>query len=60
MDHLVTTIGTALALVIGVALAATLVSKNAQTAQVITSAGNAFGHIIGAATAPVSGGFTSY
>jgi hypothetical protein len=51
--------GIALAIV-GLAIVAVLVSRNAQTGSVITSAGNAFSGAIGAAVAPVSGGFGGY
>jgi hypothetical protein len=43
--------------IVGVAIVATLVSKNAQTPQVISSAGDAFSAALRAATGPVSGGF---
>lgn len=46
-------IGTA---IIGVAIVATLVSNQAQTPAVITSAGNAFSSILQVAVSPVSGG----
>ena len=46
--------------IVGVAIVATLVSKNAQTPQVLTSAGNAFSNAIRAATGPVSSGFGGY
>lgn len=42
--------------IIGVAIVATLVSRNAQTPQVISSAGNAFAKALQAATGPVTGG----
>jgi hypothetical protein len=48
--------------IIGLAALAVLVSRNAQTPQVFTAAGNAFSSIIGAAVAPVTssgGGFGS-
>jgi hypothetical protein len=41
--------------IIGVAIIATLVSKNAQTPQVLQAAGQAFGGAITAAEGPVSG-----
>lgn len=41
--------------IIGVATLAVLVSKNANTSQVINSAGSAFAQALGAATAPVTG-----
>jgi hypothetical protein len=39
--------------VVGVALLAVFVSKNAKTSEVITSGGNAFANIIKAAVGPV-------
>jgi hypothetical protein len=45
--------------IIGVAIVATLVSKNAQTPAVLTSAGDAFSSALRAATGPVSSGFGS-
>lgn len=41
--------------IIGVAIVATLVSRNADTANVIKSAGGAFSQALNAATGPVSG-----
>jgi hypothetical protein len=46
---------TVLAGVIGVAFLAVLVSKNAQTGQVIGAAGSAFSNVLSAATGPVTG-----
>ena len=40
--------------VVGLAIVAVVVSKNANTASVVTSAGNAFSSIIAAATGPVA------
>lgn len=45
------------AAIVGLALVAVLVSRNAQTPQVITSAGTAFSGVLRAATGPVTGGF---
>lgn len=45
-------------LVIGVAIIAVLVSKNSQTASVLTAAGQSFGSILGTALSPVTGGNT--
>jgi hypothetical protein len=42
--------------IVGLAILATLVSNNANTANVITSAGNAFGNDLKAAESPVTGG----
>lgn len=47
------TIGTA---IVGVAILAVLVSRNAQTPSVLSAAGKAFATALGAATAPVTGG----
>jgi PRD1 phage membrane DNA delivery len=41
--------------VIGVAILAVLVSKNAQTPQVLGAAGSAFSNVLSAATGPVTG-----
>lgn len=41
--------------VVGVAIIATLVSKNAQTSSVISSAGNAYAGVLSAALSPVTG-----
>jgi len=41
-------------LFVGVSIVATLVSNNANTANVITSAGNALSAVLKAATSPVS------
>jgi PRD1 phage membrane DNA delivery len=49
----IVTIATA---IVGVALLAVLVSKNAQTPQVVQAFGNAFTGAIGAAVSPVTGG----
>jgi hypothetical protein len=56
MDKLtesVVTIGTA---IIGVAILSVLVSRQSNTAGVMTAAGKAFSMSLGAATAPVTGG----
>lgn len=45
-----------LAAVIGVAILAVIVSRNANTAGVLQAGGSAFAQILGAAEAPVSGG----
>lgn len=42
--------------IIGVALVAVLVSKNAQTPQVIGSAGGAISKFLGVAVSPITGG----
>lgn len=56
MNNMMTGIVTILVAVIGVAMLATLVSKNAQTPQVLKAGGGAFAEILKAATGPVSGG----
>jgi hypothetical protein len=42
--------------IVGIAILAVLVSRNAQTPQVIGAAGKAFAQDIGAAVSPVTGG----
>lgn len=44
--------------IVGVATLSVIVSRNAQTPQVINAAGKSFAEAIGAAVSPVSGGFT--
>lgn len=56
MSELWKGIVTILTAIIGVAILATLVSKQANTAGVVTAGGNAFARMLGAATSPVSGG----
>lgn len=56
-DNLFNSLVTIAVAIVGVATLAVLVSKNAQTPQVIRAAGQAFAGGIGAAVAPVSGGF---
>lgn len=43
---------------VSVAIVATLVSKNAQTPQVINAAASGYGNILGVALSPVNGGYT--
>jgi hypothetical protein len=57
MNNLWSGIVTILVAIVGFAILATLVSKNANTSNVIKSAGSAFSSAIRAATGPVSGGF---
>lgn len=45
--------------IVGVAILAVLVSKNANTAGVISAAGSAFGNDLGVAVSPVTGGAAS-
>jgi PRD1 phage membrane DNA delivery len=46
---------TILTAIVGLAVIAVLVGKNAQTGSVLTAGGNAFSSVIKAAVAPVSG-----
>ncbi len=48
-------IATVFTAIVGVAMVAVLVSKNANTAGVVKSVGDAFSQSLNAATAPVSG-----
>jgi hypothetical protein len=52
----ITTAVKILTAIVGVAIVAVLVSKQADTANVLGSAGKSFAGIIGAAVAPVTGG----
>lgn len=54
-DHMWASVVTVLSALIGLAILAVLVSRSAQTAQVITSAGQAFANDLSAAVAPVTG-----
>jgi hypothetical protein len=54
-DSLVTGLVSVLLAIVGVATIATLVGKNAQTAQVVQAGGNAFGTDLLAAVSPVTG-----
>jgi len=54
-DHLITGIVTVAMAIVGIAILAVIVSRNAQTGTVITSAGSAFANDITAAVAPVTG-----
>jgi len=56
MDKLLKEFGVIAAGIIGLATIAVLVSRNAQTSQVVTAGGNAFANLINAAVAPVTGG----
>lgn len=55
-DHLFNSIASILTAIVGVAILAVIVSKNANTAGVITAGGTAFATALGAAEAPVTGG----
>jgi hypothetical protein len=55
-DQLITSVVTVLTGIIGVAIIATLVSKNANTAGVLQAGGQAFSQSLGTALSPVTGG----
>jgi hypothetical protein len=55
-DSIVTSIVTVLMAIVGVAIIAVLVSRNAQTSQVLQAGGGAFSSILGTALSPVTGG----
>jgi hypothetical protein len=54
-DQLITSVVTVLTGIIGVAIIATLVSKNANTSNVIQSGGQAFSQSLSTALSPVTG-----
>jgi len=56
MEKGTATIAAIASAIIGLAIVAVLVSQNAQTSTVLTSAGTAFGTVIQAAVSPVTGG----
>lgn len=55
-EQLVTSVVTVLTAIIGVAIIAVLVSKNANTAGVLQAGGSAFSGALGTALSPVTGG----
>lgn len=60
MNKIITETAGILAMIIGVAILAVIVSRNANTVGVIKAAGDAFSGALSAATAPVSGrGFSA-
>lgn len=59
-DGLITAVVTILTAIVGVALIAVLVSKNANTTGVITAGSQGFAGALGAALAPVTGGGGSF
>lgn len=60
-DSIITSVVTVLMAIIGVAIIAVLVSKNANTSGVLASGGQSFAQSLGAATAPITGGgFSSF
>lgn len=59
MNEGVHALGAVLAAIIGLAIIAVIVSKNAQTGTVLTSGGTALAAVINAAVSPVSGASSS-
>lgn len=57
-SQLINSLVTVAVAIIGVAIVAVLVSKNAQTSQVIQSASGGFSQALGTALSPVSGSST--
>jgi hypothetical protein len=55
-DQLISSVVTVLTAIVGVAIIAVLVSKNANTAGVISAGSKGFAQDLGAALAPVTGG----
>ncbi len=53
-NRILTEIASIAAMIVGVAIIAVLVGKNAKTAEVISNAGDAFSKIVAAAVKPVS------
>lgn len=61
-EQLITSVVTVLTAIVGVAIIAVLVSRNANTAGVITAGGGAFSQSLATALSPVTGstGFGAY
>lgn len=59
-DHLVASVVTVLTAIVGVAIIAVLVSKNAQTGTVISSAASGFAQDLAAAVSPITGSNTGF
>lgn len=59
-DQLITSVVTVATAIVGVAIIAVLVSKNANTSGVIQSAGQAFGQDLGVAVSPVTGSSSNF
>lgn len=60
MNNVVSQIVVIATAIVGLAIVATLVSRNAQTGSVIREAGNAFSGALRAATGPVTGAGAGY
>ena len=54
-EHLLTSVVTVIMAIVGVALIAILVSRNAQTGNVLTSGAGALSTLLGTAESPVTG-----
>jgi len=59
-DQLISSVVTVLTAIVGLAIVATLVSKNANTPNIIGAGGNAFSNALSAAEGPVMGGNGSF
>ena len=59
-DQLISSVFAVLTAIVGVAIIATLVSKNANTSGVLTAGGQAFSGILGTALSPVNGNAGSF
>jgi PRD1 phage membrane DNA delivery len=59
-DHFLSSAVTVATAIVGVAVLAVLVSKQAQTPQVIQAATSGFAADLSAAVSPVSGGFSAF
>lgn len=59
-DSLITSVTTVLLAIVGVAIIAVLVSKNANTVGVIGAGSQGFAQDLGAALAPITGGSFNY
>lgn len=59
-DELITSVVTVLTAIIGVAIIAVLVSKQANTSAVVQAGGSAFSQMLSTALSPVTGGTSSF
>lgn len=59
-DQLITSVVTVATAIVGVAIIAVLVSRNANTSQVISAAGQSFATALEAAVSPVTGGSSAF
>lgn len=59
-DELMTSLVTVATAIIGVAILAVLVSRNSQTANVLSAAGQSFGGALGVALSPITGSGSSF